>query len=107
MRPFRGPIFRGARFSRKAEISRFGAICGGLSTSRDLMSALARRAKQGRLSRFRYFPEARVFNLPLFPLLAANDQSPCWRPHRKNRVSEDGAQPLLCVCSGQVRGRTV
>ena len=38
---FFGPVV----FSRKAEISRFGAICGVLMASFDLMLALARRAK--------------------------------------------------------------
>ena len=49
-------------FSRKAEFRGFGAICGGLAASCDLILALERRAKQGRLSRFRYSGAAAVLS---------------------------------------------
>ena len=55
MRPFRGRFFRPRGIAEEGRISRFGAICGGLAASCDLMPALAYRAKNWRFSRFRYF----------------------------------------------------
>jgi len=54
MRPFRGRFFRPRGIAEEGRISRFWGDLAGFAASRDLMPALARRAKQAGLSRFRY-----------------------------------------------------
>ncbi len=55
MRPFRGRFFRLHGIAEEGRISGVWGDLAGFAASSDLMSAFARRAKQGRLSRFRYF----------------------------------------------------
>ena len=55
MRPFRGRFFRPRGIFEEGRISRFWGDLAGFAPSRDLMLALSCRAKQARLSRFRYF----------------------------------------------------
>ena len=54
MRSFRGRFFRPRGIAEEGRISRFWGDLAGFASSRDLMLALACRAKQGRLSCFRY-----------------------------------------------------
>lgn len=54
MRSFRGRFFRPCGIFEEGRISGFWGDLRGLSTRRDLMLALSCRAKQARLSRFRY-----------------------------------------------------
>lgn len=62
MRPFRGRFFRPRGIFEEGRISRFWGDLAGFASSRDLMSALARRAKQARFSRFRYSGAAAVLS---------------------------------------------
>ena len=52
---FRGAFFRLRGIFEKTRKTAFGGDLTGFAASRDLILALARRAKQGRFSRFRYF----------------------------------------------------
>ena len=54
MRPFRGRFFRPRGIFEEGRISGFWGDLRGFAGSRDLIPALARRAKLGRFSRFRY-----------------------------------------------------
>ena len=54
MRPFRGRFFRPRGIFEKGRNFAFWGDLAGFAASSDLMSALACRAKQARLSRFRY-----------------------------------------------------
>ena len=60
MRSFRGRFFRPCGIFEEGRISRFWGDLAGFVASSDLMSALERRAKQARLSRFRYFMTDRL-----------------------------------------------
>ena len=62
MRPFRGRFFRPRGIAEEGRISRFWGDLTGFAASRDLISALACRAKQGRFSRFRYSGAAAVLS---------------------------------------------
>ena len=62
MRPFRGRFFRPRGIFEEGRISRFWGNLAGFAASFDLMSALERRAKQARLSRFRYFEVDGLFS---------------------------------------------
>ena len=52
---FSGRFFRPRGIFEEGRISRFWGDLRGFAASRDLIPALERRAKQGRLPRFRYF----------------------------------------------------
>ena len=56
MRPFRGRFFRPRGIAEEGRNFAFWGDLAGFAPSFDLMSAFVRRAKQGRYSRFRYFP---------------------------------------------------
>ena len=62
MRPFRGRFFRPHGIAEEGRISGFWGDLAGFAASRGLIPALACRAKQARLSRFRYFEVDGLFS---------------------------------------------